>query len=194
MFFFAWRKFCNILILLFPFSFSSDVLTGELYVQSLKMFDEKMYMQLLGIVDLAIKEAIENSENFETEYVSLFAHNLSLLLPFKYSVSKWLPASILCLFYWWFQGTCPPCTTSCFGDLALIGSSWAPFINVANPAKRVFALSSTGWFCFAKWGRWDWAEQHRSPCKQVLDVTLLLTSLNSDNRLSFHPRQWSIGT
>ncbi|KAL1220843.1 hypothetical protein V5N11_016851 [Cardamine amara subsp. amara] len=41
---------------------------GELYVQSLNMFDEKMYMQLLGIVDLAIKEAIVNSENFETEY------------------------------------------------------------------------------------------------------------------------------
>ncbi|AED93753.1 ARM repeat superfamily protein [Arabidopsis thaliana] len=41
---------------------------GELYVQSSKMFDDKMYMQLLGIVDLAIKQAIINSENFETEY------------------------------------------------------------------------------------------------------------------------------
>ncbi|XP_020876863.1 protein MON2 homolog isoform X2 [Arabidopsis lyrata subsp. lyrata] len=41
---------------------------GELYVQSSKMFDDKMYMQLLGIVDLAIKQAITNSENFETEY------------------------------------------------------------------------------------------------------------------------------
>ncbi|XP_010494058.1 PREDICTED: protein MON2 homolog isoform X4 [Camelina sativa] len=41
---------------------------GELYVQSLKMFDDKMYMQLLGIVDLAIKQAIINSENFESEY------------------------------------------------------------------------------------------------------------------------------
>ncbi|KFK26462.1 hypothetical protein AALP_AA8G252200 [Arabis alpina] len=41
---------------------------GELYVQSLKMFDDKMYMQLLGIVDLAIKQAIINSQNFETEY------------------------------------------------------------------------------------------------------------------------------
>ncbi|CAG7872296.1 unnamed protein product [Brassica rapa] len=41
---------------------------GELYVQSLKMFDDKMYMQLLGIVDLAIKQAIIGSENFETEF------------------------------------------------------------------------------------------------------------------------------
>ncbi|KAJ0253817.1 ARM repeat superfamily protein [Hirschfeldia incana] len=41
---------------------------GELYVQSLKMFDDKMYMQLLGIVDLAIKQAIISSENFETEF------------------------------------------------------------------------------------------------------------------------------
>ncbi|CAN8255686.1 unnamed protein product [Cochlearia groenlandica] len=41
---------------------------GELYVQSLKMFDDKMYMQLLGIVDLAIKQAIINSENFENEF------------------------------------------------------------------------------------------------------------------------------
>ncbi|CAH2044565.1 unnamed protein product, partial [Thlaspi arvense] len=41
---------------------------GELYVQSLKMFDDKMYMQLLGIVDLAIKQAIISSENFESEF------------------------------------------------------------------------------------------------------------------------------
>ncbi|XP_009151235.2 protein MON2 homolog isoform X3 [Brassica rapa] len=41
---------------------------GELYVQSLKMFDDKMYMQLLGIVDLAVKQAIISSENFETEF------------------------------------------------------------------------------------------------------------------------------
>ncbi|CAH8359815.1 unnamed protein product [Eruca vesicaria subsp. sativa] len=41
---------------------------GELYVQSLKMFDDKMYMQLLGIVDLAIKQAIISSENFENEF------------------------------------------------------------------------------------------------------------------------------
>ncbi|XP_018483397.1 uncharacterized protein LOC108854355 isoform X1 [Raphanus sativus] len=41
---------------------------GELYVQSLKMFDDKMYMQLLGIVDLAIKQAIISSESFETEF------------------------------------------------------------------------------------------------------------------------------
>lgn len=46
-------------------------------MQSLKMFDDKMYMQLLGIVDLAIKQAIINSENFETEYVSLLSHYLS---------------------------------------------------------------------------------------------------------------------
>ncbi|XP_056845937.1 uncharacterized protein LOC108812514 isoform X3 [Raphanus sativus] len=41
---------------------------GELYVQSLQMFDDKMYMQLLGIIDLAIKQAIISSENFETEF------------------------------------------------------------------------------------------------------------------------------
>ncbi|XP_010546618.1 PREDICTED: protein MON2 homolog isoform X2 [Tarenaya hassleriana] len=41
---------------------------GELYVQSKKMFDDKMYMQLLAIVDLAIKQAMIDSENFETEF------------------------------------------------------------------------------------------------------------------------------
>lgn len=40
------------------------------------MFDDKMYMQLLGIIDLAIKQAIINSENFENEFVSLFFHNV----------------------------------------------------------------------------------------------------------------------
>ena len=46
------------------------------------MFDDKMYMQLLGIVDLAIKQAIIGSENFETEFVSLFSRIYSLLSSF----------------------------------------------------------------------------------------------------------------
>jgi hypothetical protein len=87
---------------------------GELYVQSSKMFDDKMYMQLLGIVDLAIKQAIINSENFETEYVSLFSNHL---------LSSCSQALILSLFHLLFQGTCTPCTTSCFGNLALFGAS-----------------------------------------------------------------------
>ncbi|KAJ6384364.1 hypothetical protein OIU78_027638 [Salix suchowensis] len=41
---------------------------GELYVQAQNMFDDKMFSQLLGIIDLAVKEAIVTNDNFETEF------------------------------------------------------------------------------------------------------------------------------
>lgn len=41
---------------------------GELYVQAQKMFDAKMFSQLLGTIDLAVKEATLTNDNFETEF------------------------------------------------------------------------------------------------------------------------------
>lgn len=52
---------------------SLKLLTGELYVQAQNMFDDKMFSQLLGIIDLAVKEAIVTNDNFETEFVSRFS-------------------------------------------------------------------------------------------------------------------------
>lgn len=68
-------------------------------MQSLKMFDDKMYMQLLGIVDLAIKQAIINSENFETEYVSLLSHYLSFTFFFLSSSQFQNLAACVSLFH-----------------------------------------------------------------------------------------------
>lgn len=46
------------------------ILTGELYVQAQKMFDDKMFSQLLAIIDLAAKQTIVTNDNFEAEFVS----------------------------------------------------------------------------------------------------------------------------
>lgn len=50
----------------------SIFLTGELYVQAQRMFNDEMFSQLIGIIDLAIKQAITTNENFESEFVSKF--------------------------------------------------------------------------------------------------------------------------
>ena len=47
-----------------------DLYTGELYVQAQRMFDDSMYTRLLAIIDLAVKQAIVTTDNFESEFVS----------------------------------------------------------------------------------------------------------------------------
>lgn len=46
-------------------------LAGELYVQAQKMFDDRMYTQLLAIIDLAVKQTMITHDNYEIEFVSL---------------------------------------------------------------------------------------------------------------------------
>ncbi|KAJ4841109.1 hypothetical protein Tsubulata_003740 [Turnera subulata] len=41
---------------------------GELYVHSQRMFNDRMFTQLLGIVDMGVKQALLMHENFETEF------------------------------------------------------------------------------------------------------------------------------
>lgn len=58
-----------------------DLLTGEVYVQAQTMFDNDMYMQLLTIVQSAMRQTKITSDNFEAEYVSQI-HELFLFLLF----------------------------------------------------------------------------------------------------------------
>lgn len=68
---------------------------GELYVQAQNMFDDKMFSQLLGIIDLAVKEAIVTNDNFETEFghvppvLRTILEILPLLRPTEYISSMW---------------------------------------------------------------------------------------------------------
>ncbi|KAK3200540.1 hypothetical protein Dsin_023955 [Dipteronia sinensis] len=41
---------------------------GELYVQAQRMFDDRMYTQLLAIIGLAIKQTVMTNENYESEF------------------------------------------------------------------------------------------------------------------------------
>lgn len=52
-----------------------SIFAGELYVQAQRMFDDHLYTQLLGIIGLAVKQAIINNDNFETEFVSEPLHS-----------------------------------------------------------------------------------------------------------------------
>ncbi|XP_011003788.1 PREDICTED: protein MON2 homolog isoform X2 [Populus euphratica] len=68
---------------------------GELYVQAQKMFDAKMFSQLLGTIDLAVKEATLTNDNFETEFghvppiLRTILEILPLLRPTEYISSMW---------------------------------------------------------------------------------------------------------
>uniref|UniRef100_A0A6N2LZA3 Protein MON2 homolog n=1 Tax=Salix viminalis TaxID=40686 RepID=A0A6N2LZA3_SALVM len=68
---------------------------GELYVQAQNMFDDKMFSQLLGIIDLAVKEAIVTNDSFETEFghvppvLRTILEILPLLSPTEYISSMW---------------------------------------------------------------------------------------------------------
>lgn len=69
---------------------------GELYVQAQKMFDDRMYTQLLAIIDLVVKQAIITSDNFETEFGNIspvlrtVLEILPLLRPTEHISSMWL--------------------------------------------------------------------------------------------------------
>ncbi|XP_042986110.1 protein MON2 homolog isoform X5 [Carya illinoinensis] len=69
---------------------------GELYVQAHRMFDESMYTQLLAIIDLAVKQAIITTDNFETEFghvppvLRTVLEILPLLRPTEQISSMWL--------------------------------------------------------------------------------------------------------
>ncbi|KAB1202761.1 hypothetical protein CJ030_MR8G022169 [Morella rubra] len=69
---------------------------GELYVQGQRMFDDCMYTQLLAIVDLAVKQAIITTDNFETEFghvppvLRTVLEILPLLRPTEQISSMWL--------------------------------------------------------------------------------------------------------
>ncbi|WCJ43970.1 ARM repeat superfamily protein [Euphorbia peplus] len=41
---------------------------GELYVQAQSMFDNEMFFQLIGIVDLVVKQTMLSNDNFESEF------------------------------------------------------------------------------------------------------------------------------
>lgn len=47
-----------------------ELLTGELYVQAQRMFDDNLYQQLLAVIDSAVKQAIIGNDNCDTEFVS----------------------------------------------------------------------------------------------------------------------------
>ncbi|GAV64231.1 Sec7_N domain-containing protein [Cephalotus follicularis] len=69
---------------------------GELYVQARRMFDDAMYTQLLAIIDLAIKQAMLNNDNFESEFghvppvLRTTLEVLPLLRPTERLSSMWL--------------------------------------------------------------------------------------------------------
>ncbi|KAH7543199.1 hypothetical protein FEM48_Zijuj02G0158400 [Ziziphus jujuba var. spinosa] len=69
---------------------------GELYVQAQRMFDNQLYTMLLGIINLAVKQAIVDSDNFETEFghvppvLRTILEILPLLRPADHLSSMWL--------------------------------------------------------------------------------------------------------
>ncbi|XP_043815885.1 protein MON2 homolog isoform X2 [Manihot esculenta] len=69
---------------------------GELYVQAQRMFNDEMFSQLIGIIDLAIKQAITTNENFESEFghvppvLRTVLEILPLLHPTELISSMWL--------------------------------------------------------------------------------------------------------
>ncbi|KAE8010084.1 hypothetical protein FH972_006478 [Carpinus fangiana] len=69
---------------------------GELYVQAQKMFDDRMYTQLLAIIDLVVKQAVITTDSFETEFghippiLRTVLETLPLLCPTEHISSMWL--------------------------------------------------------------------------------------------------------
>ncbi|GMN25335.1 hypothetical protein TIFTF001_000898 [Ficus carica] len=69
---------------------------GELYVQAQRMFDDHLYTQLLGIIGLAVKQAVINNDNFETEFghippvLRTVLEIIPLLVPTENLSSMWL--------------------------------------------------------------------------------------------------------
>jgi hypothetical protein len=46
------------------------------------MFDDRMYTQLLAIIDLVVKQAIITTDSFETEFVSMISYSTPFLFTF----------------------------------------------------------------------------------------------------------------
>ncbi|CAN1245366.1 Protein MON2 homolog [Linum grandiflorum] len=69
---------------------------GELYAQAHKMFDDRMFSQVLEIVKLAIKQAMMTNENFEAEFghippvMRTVLEVLPLLRPSEQISGQWL--------------------------------------------------------------------------------------------------------
>ncbi|XP_024026387.1 protein MON2 homolog [Morus notabilis] len=69
---------------------------GELYVQARRMFDDHLYTQLLGVIDLAVKQTVINNDNFETEFghmppvLRTVLEIMPLLVPTEHLSSMWL--------------------------------------------------------------------------------------------------------
>lgn len=69
---------------------------GELYVQAQRMFDDSMYTRLLAIIDLAVKQAIVTTDNFESEFghvppvLRTILEILPLLCPTEDISTMWL--------------------------------------------------------------------------------------------------------
>ncbi|KAM7273445.1 hypothetical protein ACFE04_028109 [Oxalis oulophora] len=69
---------------------------GELYVQACMMFDDRMFAQVLAIIDLAVKQAMVDNDNFETEFghippvLRLVLEVLPLLRPTEKLPSMWV--------------------------------------------------------------------------------------------------------
>lgn len=69
---------------------------GELYVQAQKMFDDRMYTQLLAIIDLAVKQTMITHDNYEIEFghvppvLRTILEIFPLLSPTQQLSSMWL--------------------------------------------------------------------------------------------------------
>lgn len=69
---------------------------GELYAQAKGMFDDRMYMQLLAIIDMTMKQTILTIDNFENEFghvphvLRTILEILPLLGPAEHLSSMWL--------------------------------------------------------------------------------------------------------
>lgn len=67
---------------------------GELYVQAQMMFDDRLYTQLLGIIELAVKQTNVANDNFENEFVS----ELSRSIPITIFLSLTHSSHCMCLY------------------------------------------------------------------------------------------------
>nr|XP_011466433.1 PREDICTED: protein MON2 homolog [Fragaria vesca subsp. vesca] len=69
---------------------------GELYVQAQRMFDDRLYTQLLGVIHMAIKPAIVAKDNCEIDYghvppvLRTVLEILPMLCPTEHIPSMWL--------------------------------------------------------------------------------------------------------
>lgn len=63
-------------------------------MQAKGLFNDVMYTQFIGIIDLAVKQAMITNDNFEMEFVSRFL--ISLFLSYFFLFSCMLELLLLC--------------------------------------------------------------------------------------------------